>query len=64
MRKFADQSFVPENGVFGNYGFPNRGAGEVAEKWDEPDSRIGETIAHEKAIETPHRGSSTQRRQG
>ena len=25
---------------------------------------IGETIGHEKAIETPHRGSSTQRRQG
>ena len=37
---------------------------ELAEKWDEQVSRIGETIAHEEAIETPHRGSSTQRRQG
>jgi hypothetical protein len=25
------------------------------EKWDEQVSRIGETIAHEEAIETPHR---------
>src|ERR1035438_3761397 len=39
-------------------------AGELAEKWDEQVSWIGETIGHEKAIETPHRGSSTQRRQG
>ncbi len=50
---------VPVNGSFGNN---NRI--EVAEKWDEQVSRIGETIAHEEAIETPHRGSSTQRRQG
>jgi hypothetical protein len=38
--------------------------GHFTEKWDEQVSRIGETIAHEEAIETPHRGSSTQRRQG
>jgi hypothetical protein len=37
---------------------------ELAQKWDEQVSWIGETIGHEKAIETPHRGSSTQRRQG
>jgi hypothetical protein len=36
----------------------------AAEKWDEQVSWIGETIGHEKAIATPHRGSSTQRRQG
>ena len=39
------------------------GPADLTKKWDEQVSRIGETIAHEEAIETPHRGSSTQRRQ-
>jgi hypothetical protein len=51
----------PENGVLGNYDLTQS---ELAEKWDEQVSWIGETIGHEKAIETPHRGGSTQRRQG
>jgi hypothetical protein len=30
------------------------------DKWDEQVLRIGETVTHEKAIATTHRGSSTQ----